>query len=155
MASRRRNGESTRSATTSDDEEDDDEKLEEVVAEMAEKVKEYRSTLPNHLHSSLSSLLSSLRPTLSLSSDVSLHASSSRSYLGPGAESCSDNSNRETAAGDGERTPDDVKLLNDKISSNISAMSKVLKRLNDCISRIDSLASSDPTIHPSFKRKKG
>ncbi|KAL9245380.1 hypothetical protein vseg_019041 [Gypsophila vaccaria] len=134
-------------AAAAEEEEEEEEVVEEEVREMAKKVKEYRSTLPTHLHTCLSSLLSSLRPTLTLSP-----------HLLPGVQvSCSHyNPNPNGESSSSSSTPDDdVKLLTDKIASNISAMSKVLKRMNDCVSRIDSLHSSHPTIHPTFKRKKG
>ncbi|KAH9604109.1 hypothetical protein KSS87_010449 [Heliosperma pusillum] len=147
--------EQVRDEEEEEEEEGDEEKLEEEVAEMAKKVKEYRSTLPNQLKSKLSFLLASQRPQFSLSSHVSpSRAASHEPHLLQGAESCSENPNRELAAGDDDRTADDIKLLTDKISNNISAMPKVLKRMNECISRLDKLISSNETIHPAFKRKK-
>lgn len=71
-----------------------------------------------------------------------------------GAGSSLPNSSTELEVADGEKTPDEVQLLRDKISSNISAIPKVLKRMNECISKIDKLVSSNETIHPAFKRKK-
>ena len=65
------------------------------------------------------------------------------------------NSSAEVEANnDEQQNRDKVQLLKDKISSNIAAMPKVIKRMNDCISRIDKLVSSEVTIHPAFKRKK-
>lgn len=157
--------ESTRSAVVSEpthrntvaEEEDEVEeeevetaKLEEEVIRMAKKVEEYRSTLPDQLKSSLSSVLSSQRPAFSLLDNLSQPGPScAHSGAGPSQG----NSSTELEA-DGEKTPDEVQLLRDKISSNISAIPKVLKRMNECISRIDKLVSSNETIHPAFKRKK-
>ncbi|XP_010670546.2 uncharacterized protein LOC104887580 [Beta vulgaris subsp. vulgaris] len=146
-------GESTHSdvvsPSSSDNEEDEEteKKLEEEVKEMVKKVEEYRSTLPNQLKSSLSSILSSQRPDFSLLDNA---------FSGPqsGAGSSLPNSSTELEVDDGEKTPDEVQLLRDKISSNISAIPKVLKRMNECISKIDKLVSSNETIHPAFKRKK-
>ena len=48
-----------------------------------------------------------------------------------------------------------LKLLNEKIKSNCSAMPVVLKRMKDCITRIEKFDSYKETmIHPAFKRKK-
>ncbi|XP_074263314.1 uncharacterized protein LOC141586089 [Silene latifolia] len=137
-----------------DEEDEDEEKLQEEVAEMAKKLQQYRSTLPEQLKSTLSSLLASQRPPLSLSSHASSSGASPGPHLLPGPESCSENPNKELAAGDGEKTAEEIKLLNEKISNNISAMPKVLKRMNECISRLDKLISSNETIHPAYKRKK-
>ena len=52
--------------------EDEIQKLEEEVKKMAKKVEEYRSTLPNQLKSSYSSLLSELRPTFSLLDQIDI-----------------------------------------------------------------------------------
>jgi len=71
-----------------------------------------------------------------------------------GAEPGPGNPNGVLTPDNDEKTPDDVELLRDKISSNISTMPNVLKRMNECISRIDKLVSSNETIHPAFKRKK-
>lgn len=47
-----------------------------------------------------------------------------------------------------------VQLLKQKLSSNASSMPNVLKRMKECISRIDKLDSCDGVIHPAFKRKR-
>ncbi|KAF2315315.1 hypothetical protein GH714_038811 [Hevea brasiliensis] len=47
-----------------------------------------------------------------------------------------------------------VGILKDKISSNMSAMPIVLKRMKEFMSKIENLDSYDGTIHPAFKKKK-
>lgn len=47
-----------------------------------------------------------------------------------------------------------IQLLKDKISSNITMIPTVLKRMKECISTIDNLDSYNGVIHPAFKRKK-
>lgn len=48
-----------------------------------------------------------------------------------------------------------VKLLKEKISSNCAAMPIVLKRMKDCIAKIEKLDSYNAAnIHQGFKRKK-
>ncbi|KAL2892217.1 Pseudokinase FAM20A, partial [Bienertia sinuspersici] len=105
-----------------DDDEEETTKLEEEVKEMAKKVEDYRSTLPHHLKSSLSSFLHSQRPSLSLLDEVSEPGPSSGPYSGSGSKK--DNSSTELEADDGGKIPDEVQLLRDKISSNISAIPK-------------------------------
>jgi len=48
------------------DEEEEVEKLEQEVMQMADKLKKYRSTLPDQLKSTLTSVLASQRPIISL-----------------------------------------------------------------------------------------
>lgn len=55
---------------------------------------------------------------------------------------------------EGLETAKKIQLLKDKISSNISMIPTVLKRMKDCISTIDNLDSCNVVIHPAFKRKK-
>lgn len=47
-----------------------------------------------------------------------------------------------------------IKLLKEKISSNAESIPVVLKRMKDCMTRIDQLESHNGIIHPAFKRKK-
>lgn len=47
-----------------------------------------------------------------------------------------------------------IQLLKQKLSNNASAMPNVLKRMKDCISRIDKLDSYNGDVHPAFKRKR-
>lgn len=58
-----------------------------------------------------------------------------------------------SADGD-EKAEDDAALLKDKISSNISVMPIILNRINECISRIDELVSSNETTYAVLKWKK-
>uniref|UniRef100_A0A803M2V4 Uncharacterized protein n=1 Tax=Chenopodium quinoa TaxID=63459 RepID=A0A803M2V4_CHEQI len=89
---------------------------------MAKKVEGYRSTLPDHLKSCLASVLSSQRPAFSLFDDVSEPGPSCGPHSGAG--SSHGNSSTQLEVDDGEKTPDEVQLLRDKISSNISAIPK-------------------------------
>ena len=48
-----------------------------------------------------------------------------------------------------------IRLLKQKISNNASMMLVVLKRMKDCMARIDNLDSCNGIIiHPAFKRKR-
>jgi len=60
-----------------------------------------------------------------------------------------------SSAPEDPETAKELKLLKEKISSNCSAMPIVLKRMKDCITRIEKFDSyKDAMIHPAFKRKK-
>ncbi|KAK7374229.1 hypothetical protein VNO80_07656 [Phaseolus coccineus] len=111
------------------------EKLESDLKQMAQKIIEYRTTLPDELSSTLRSILDAHRPYLPLEQNMSREETS--------------------AAPEDPETAKKLKLLKEKISSNCSAMPIVLKRMKDCITRIEKFDSyKDAMIHPAFKRKK-
>ncbi|GKU96862.1 hypothetical protein SLEP1_g10047 [Rubroshorea leprosula] len=132
--------------------EDDLEKLESDLHKMAQKILEYRTTLPDQLKATLVTVLSSQRPILpgtELDSDP-----------GPSDERCNSDSRQVESIRDGSKADGEQKnsekiiLLKDKISANIAAMPLVLKRLRECISRMEKLDSCNGIIHPAFKRRK-
>lgn len=48
-----------------------------------------------------------------------------------------------------------IEMLKNKLLNNASAMPNVLKRMKECISKIDKLESCNGVIiHPAFKRKR-
>lgn len=56
---------------------------------------------------------------------------------------------------DKERTTEEtIGLLKEKIASNISGIPVVVKRLKQCISRIEELDSCNGIIQPVFKKRK-
>ncbi|XP_020219085.1 uncharacterized protein LOC109802226 [Cajanus cajan] len=114
------------------------ERLESDLEQMAHKILEYRTTLPDQLSATLRSILDAHRP-----------------LLPSGASEQNISREESSSAPEDPETAKKVKLLNEKISSNCSAMPIVLKRMKDCISRIEKLDSyTDEMIHPAFKRKK-
>ncbi|XVF73200.1 hypothetical protein PTKIN_Ptkin12aG0182200 [Pterospermum kingtungense] len=124
--------------------EEDLEELESEVKKMAEKILEYRTTIPDQLRTTLDSILSTQRPNLPGIDDG----------LEPGP-SAQHNANSEAMKLDEDRrTEEKVRLLREKISSNISAMPVVVKRMKECISRIEKLDSCNGVIHPVFKKRK-
>ncbi|GAB2291014.1 hypothetical protein Dimus_025270 [Dionaea muscipula] len=129
-------------------EEESLEKLEEEVKEMAQKLVHYRSTFPGQLKAITARILAAQRPELPDSNVGSQPGPSGN----PGAGLHVDASEVVSTAEDHE-TADKLHLLRDKISTNVSATPIVLKRLNDCISRIDKLSSCHE-INPIFKRRK-
>ncbi|QCE12269.1 hypothetical protein DEO72_LG10g3511 [Vigna unguiculata] len=113
-------------------------KLESDLKQMAQKILEYRTTLPDQLSSTLHSILDAHRP-----------------YFPLGASEQNMSREETSSAPEDPETAKKLKLLNEKISSNCSAMPIVLKRMKDCITRIEKFDSyKDATIHPAFKRKK-
>ncbi|KAJ8450218.1 hypothetical protein Cgig2_033412 [Carnegiea gigantea] len=66
-------------------------------------------------------------------------------------KSSSDNSNEMLSADGDEKAEDDAELLEDKISSNICVMPIILNRINECISRIHELVSSNETTYAVLK----
>ncbi|CAJ1817829.1 unnamed protein product [Sphenostylis stenocarpa] len=114
------------------------EKLESDLKQMAQKILEYRTTLPDQLSSALRSILDAHRP-----------------YLPSGASEQNMSREETSSASEDPETAKKLKLLNEKISSNCSVMPIVLKRMKDCIARIEKFDScNDAMIHPAFKRKK-
>ncbi|XP_022865655.1 uncharacterized protein LOC111385489 [Olea europaea var. sylvestris] len=138
-----------------EDEEEEVLKLEEEVEQIAQKVLEYRTTLPNQLNSTLASLFSSQRPIIpptSLSEDGSEPGPESEAGHNPGVPV---ESNRMASlVGEDQEEAEKIQLLIQKISSNASTMHIVLKRMKDYMARIDKLESSNGIIHPAFKRKR-
>ncbi|KAB5569184.1 hypothetical protein DKX38_002977 [Salix brachista] len=124
------------------------ERLETQVKQIAKKILEYRATLPDQLKTTVASLPSSQRPILP--------DCDSGTDPGPPGElnpdSGEDKSSRAAfLTKEDQETAEKAQLLNEKISSNVSTMPVVLKRMRDCISRISKL---DSYIHPAFKKRR-
>ncbi|XP_062090322.1 uncharacterized protein LOC133796706 [Humulus lupulus] len=121
------------------------EELESEVKEMSEKIIHYRATLPDKLKDTFVSLLTAQRPILPEGSEP---GTSGDRNTDAGQVTSS------TPADGDQETIEKIRLLKDKISSNASKMPIVLKRMRECISKIDKLDSQNRTIHPAFKRKR-
>ncbi|KAL3536823.1 hypothetical protein ACH5RR_000189 [Cinchona calisaya] len=138
-----------------EEEDDEIEKLQAEVKEMAEKILNFRITFPGQLKSILSSILASQRPILLTHFDSGSDShSGSSNYPNPDVV-------RTIGSGDGtllteeDQETEKIKLLKQKISSNASTMPVVLKRMNDCVARIDNLDSCNGIIiHSAFNRKR-
>ncbi|XP_065859542.1 uncharacterized protein [Euphorbia lathyris] len=128
------------------------EKLEMEAEEMAKKILEYRATLPDQLKTTLTSILSSQRPSLP---DID-----SGSDPGPARESTSDSGEQGKSSQPAlptvrdQKNAEKLRLLKERISSNISAMPIVTNRVKECMSKIENLDSYSGSIHPAFKKKK-
>ncbi|XP_051132435.1 uncharacterized protein LOC127252339 [Andrographis paniculata] len=135
-------------------EEEELQALEQQVENMAKTILQYRTTLPDHLTSTLSSLLASQRPLLpphllqeeeeDLSNNAPLPAPQSEARP---TQDPSDPNDAEEA--------EKIRILKQKISRNASAIPVVLNRMKECMSRIDKLEPSNGVIHPAFKRNGG
>ncbi|KAF5177323.1 hypothetical protein FRX31_033088 [Thalictrum thalictroides] len=106
---------------------------------MAQKIRHYRSTIPERIQNSFSSLLAAQRPIL-LPSPAKFAqppgtSSDPNSDTGDNAES----SKGELLAEVNSETTEKLNLLKHKISNNISTMPTLLKRMNDCILMFDKL----------------
>ncbi|KAK9103625.1 hypothetical protein Sjap_020879 [Stephania japonica] len=124
------------------------------VKEMAELIRHYRSTLPNRLTRAFSSLLLAQRPILHHSpSQVPETRVSGDPNSGDVDARSSANEGAAAAAQDRE-IGEKIQSLKLQISRNVAAMPVLLKRMNDCISKIDKLDSFRVSIPPTFKRKR-
>ncbi|OIW01120.1 hypothetical protein TanjilG_25228 [Lupinus angustifolius] len=121
-----------------DDSDSDIETLESDIKQMAHKLLQYRSTLPDQLNNTLVSLLATHRPHFPQPSALELNICSGENSSAP----------------EDQEIAKKVKLLNEKISSNCSAMPVVLKNMKDCIAKFDKLDSYNAIVHPAFKRKR-
>ncbi|XP_057980892.1 uncharacterized protein LOC131166393 [Malania oleifera] len=133
-----------------EDELEELEKLEAQVTQMAQQILHYRETLPDQLKDIFASTLIAQRPLLPLVEYESEPGPSGDPNQGAVRDA---NSNKRVLAKDNRETSEKMQLLKDKVSSNVSAMPIVLKRMEDCISRIDELDSYNVILHPAFTRK--
>ncbi|KAL3640855.1 hypothetical protein CASFOL_015823 [Castilleja foliolosa] len=133
-------------------------KLAEEVEQIAEKVIEYRTTLPEQLRSTLSSYLVSQRPVLPTRLVNGGPDSYTRTLTGPDSEAGVDKglTRENLALSITEDTKEDekIRLIKQKISSNTAELSGVLNRMKEYMARIDKLGSSNVIIQPAFKRKR-
>ncbi|CAH1447944.1 unnamed protein product [Lactuca virosa] len=119
-------------------------KLEEDVNLMAQKIAEFRETLPAQLQNTLDSILSAQRPVNFNLSDND-HGPSSNANQEEGVVALVEDDVAHT---------EKIETIKQKVSSNDSAMLSVVKRMKDCISRIEKLDSFNKgIIHPAFKTR--
>ncbi|KAJ9539458.1 hypothetical protein OSB04_032191 [Centaurea solstitialis] len=121
------------------------ETLEEDVKLMAQKIAKFRETLPSQLQNSLASILSAQKPP------VNLENHSDHDHPGT---STNPNPESEALVEHDPMYTEKIQTVKQKISNNTSAMPSLLKRMKECISRIDNLDSFNNGIHPAFKRRK-
>ncbi|KAH7522609.1 hypothetical protein FEM48_Zijuj07G0156700 [Ziziphus jujuba var. spinosa] len=154
-------------------------RLEMEVKEMAQKILHYRATLPDQLKDTLVSVLAAQRPVLPHGSDpcpsgdpkpgtlfLTLRfayflTQKMTSFLVVLENSLSAlfgqviSNNGALLAEEDQETAKKIQLLKAKIAHNVSVMPFVLKRMKECISKIDQLDSqNNRIIHPAFKGKR-
>ncbi|PQQ00787.1 uncharacterized protein Pyn_04540 [Prunus yedoensis var. nudiflora] len=123
------------------------EMLECEVKEMAEKILEYRATLPDQLKNTFASILAAQKPDF-------LNVSDPETSGAPNSGAGQVASNKGALLADGDQTSEKLRLFRDKLSSNVAALPIVLKEMTECISKIDNLDSENIIIHPAFKKKR-
>ncbi|KAJ7951136.1 Eukaryotic translation initiation factor 3 subunit C like [Quillaja saponaria] len=128
---------------------DELEVLESEVKQMAEKILEYRESLPDQLKNTFASVLAAHRPLIPDASEPGTSG-----VRNSDAVEQATSSKVKPAAQEDPEIARKIQLLKDKISSNVSAVPIVLKRMKDCIAKIDKLDSYNGIIHPAFKRKR-
>ncbi|CAN6711033.1 unnamed protein product [Malus baccata var. baccata] len=125
----------------------EDEELERQVDEMAKKVLEYRATLPVQLKNTVASILSVQRP-------VFLDGSGPGTSGAPNFAAEKVASSKWASLADGDQTFERMQLHKDKIPSNVAALPIVLKRAEECSSKIDKLDPQNRIIRSAFQKKR-
>ncbi|MCE0482544.1 hypothetical protein HAX54_041373 [Datura stramonium] len=129
--------------------------LEEQVNQLADRIAEYRGTIPVQLKSAVFSVLTAQRPVLGTHFD-----GGPESRSGPSGDPSSDvggpieSGNIALLAGEEQKEAEKVQLLKQKISENSSTIPVALNRMNECMTRINKLQLSNGIIHLAFKRKR-
>ncbi|XP_072989357.1 uncharacterized protein [Typha latifolia] len=133
--------------------------LEREVSEMGRRILEYRRTIPDRLLEGLSASLVSQRPHLppqvvGVSSllDRSAQAGVSGDLVAEAWEQSGQNDGASLAEPD-QRMLEKLDTFRAKTASNIAAMPIILKRMNECIAKIEKLEQCNIKIHPVFTRK--
>ncbi|GER26437.1 hypothetical protein STAS_02085 [Striga asiatica] len=131
-------------------------KLEEEVHQMAQKILEYRTTLPDQFSSTLRSVLASARPVLSTRL-ADERTGPETPMLLPDSEArvtqALTRENTELPITEDKEEAEKIQLLKQKLSNNTAVLPAVLNRMKEYMARIDKLESSNLIIHPAFKRK--
>ncbi|KAF8379511.1 hypothetical protein HHK36_028949 [Tetracentron sinense] len=127
------------------------EKLEIEVKQMAQTILHHRATLPDQFKKTLTFVMAAQRPVLPHFDDMAEPGISGD--RNPDAGEHVELRKGAFLAEDPE-TAEKLRLLKLKLSSNVSAMPIVLKRINECSSLIDKLDANSGITHPTFKRKR-
>ncbi|KAL6513597.1 hypothetical protein OROGR_021083 [Orobanche gracilis] len=130
-----------------EDEEEELIELQEEVEQIAQKILEYRTTLPGQLTSTLSSLLASQRPFLpthlvdeGLDPETgTLSGLNSEAGNGEGLM----RENMTLSVKEDSQQAEKIRLLNKKISSFPAVVRDVVSRTKECMARIGKLESSE------------
>ncbi|KAI3701207.1 hypothetical protein L2E82_45856 [Cichorium intybus] len=138
----------------SDDIEELDE-LEEDVKNMAQKIAEFRETLPDQLKNSLASIIAAQRPAILTGIDDDSHPGPSDNP-NPDARTRLDSEHMDKILVEKDpKHTEKIQIIKQKISDNASMMPILVTRMKECMSRINKLQHfKQDVIHPAFTRKR-
>ncbi|KAF8413175.1 hypothetical protein HHK36_001151 [Tetracentron sinense] len=128
------------------------EKLEVEVNQMAQTILHHRATLPDHFQKTFTSVLAAQRPVIPHFDDIADPGISQ--HRNPDAGEHVESPKGSFLAEDDPESAEKKHLLKLKLSSNVSAMPTILKRMNEWVSMFDKLDAYSGITHPSFKRKR-
>ncbi|CAL9100936.1 unnamed protein product [Musa acuminata var. zebrina] len=132
-----------------EDENRDIQELEREVSEMGSRILDARRSIPDRLLEALSSRLLTQRPVLPPQALIGADAGTTGELQAPSSESNGGN----MLANVDQRLLEKLLVLRAKTESNISAVPVILKRINDCIVKIEELEKCHVDVHPVFNRK--
>ncbi|KAJ0970179.1 hypothetical protein J5N97_023056 [Dioscorea zingiberensis] len=120
------------------DEEREVQELEREIKDLAQRILDSRRSMPDRLAQALTSRLVALRPLLP---SITIPEMAGQSQLS------------EPLAGADQGMLDKLHTFTEKTSQNVATMPILLKRINDCIARINKLDECNVDIHSVFKQK--
>ncbi|KAJ3706761.1 hypothetical protein LUZ61_010466 [Rhynchospora tenuis] len=115
------------------------EKLKSELYEMAQKIIDYRKTVPDLLAKALKSNLAAQRPVDPSSLEV--------------AASIEINKTEEGLFSEDEGIKEKLCVLREKSERNLAAIPNQLKRLKECVEKITEIEQFSVNVHPIFKIK--
>ncbi|KAK8951507.1 hypothetical protein KSP39_PZI004878 [Platanthera zijinensis] len=140
--------ECSRSEDANEEEEEEEEEsqledFEREVKEMAQKIIDLRRSIPERLGDVASStILSSLRPKLPPAlGSIATHPAGADSSSHPVDET-------------GGRDLEKLNVFREKAMSTIASAPAILKRVSECLARINKIKQCNVDIHSAFKRRK-
>ncbi|WOL07170.1 hypothetical protein Cni_G15908 [Canna indica] len=136
------------SADELEDEEEEEQQIQELereVREMGRRILDARRTIPDRLLQTLSSRLLAGRPILPPQTLTDI-------VRGEMPAPSHESHEKSLPTGADQRMNEKLLVLRAKAESNISAIPLILKRINDCILRIEELENCDVNVHSVFNR---
>ncbi|XP_078163493.1 uncharacterized protein LOC144558526 [Carex rostrata] len=123
------------------------EKLQSELKEIARRVIDYRKTVPDLLAQALSSKLAAHRP---------IHPpmpSSAVFFAEVDLTKEEEEEEEEAKVEVDDKIKDKLRLFREKSEKNMAAIPHKLKRLKECIHKIDNIRQINVNVHPVFKMK--
>ncbi|KAF8369924.1 hypothetical protein HHK36_032043 [Tetracentron sinense] len=118
---------------------------------MAQTILHYRTTLPDQFKKTFALVFASSRPVVPHYEAIAEPGifGDCNSDAGERVES-----HKGSLVEEDPETAENIRLLKLKISSNVSTMPIIVKRMNECIYMIDKLDAYDGSTHLAFKRNR-